>query len=60
VQRQLDAIGVIATDRTIVVETFTDALGAGRMVVHSPFGGRVNGAWALVISDAIRERAASK
>jgi ATP-dependent Lhr-like helicase len=56
VRRQLDAIGVMATDRTIVVETFTDAIGDGRMVIHSPFGGRVNGAWALAISDAIRER----
>jgi ATP-dependent Lhr-like helicase len=60
VQRQLDAIGVIATDRTIVVETFTDAVGDGRMVVHSSFGGRVNGAWALAISDAIRERAGAE
>jgi ATP-dependent helicase Lhr and Lhr-like helicase len=55
--RQLNAIGAIATDQTIVVETFTDAVGDGRMAVHSPFGGRVNGAWALAISDAIRDRA---
>jgi ATP-dependent Lhr-like helicase len=54
---QIDAIGAIATDQTVVVETFTDAVGDGRLVVHSPFGGRVNGAWALAISDAIRERA---
>jgi ATP-dependent Lhr-like helicase len=60
VRQQIDAIDAIATDRTIVVESFTDAVGDGRMVVHSPFGGRVNGAWALAISDAIRERASTE
>jgi len=56
VQRQLDAVGVVASDKTIVVETFQDAVGDGRMVVHSSFGGRVNGAWALALSSALRER----
>ncbi|HUX88636.1 MAG TPA: DEAD/DEAH box helicase [Chloroflexota bacterium] len=56
VARQLDAAGQIATDRTIVVEVFRDAIGDPRMVVHSPFGGRVNGSWAIVLAGAIRER----
>ncbi len=56
VQRQLDAVGVMADDHTIVVETFQDAIGEPRMVIHSPFGGRVNGAWALALTSAIRER----
>ena len=56
VARQLDVVGELATDREIVVETFTDAIGDARMVVHSPFGGRVNGPWGLVLAGAIRER----
>ena len=53
---QLQAVGVISSDRTIVVESFLDAIGDPRLVVHSPFGGRVNGAWALALSDALAER----
>lgn len=54
--RQLDASGVISSDRTIVVESFQDTVGESRMVIHSVFGGRVNGAWALALSSALRER----
>ncbi len=53
---QLDVAGEIAADDAIVIESFTDAVGEGRVVVHSPFGGRVNGAWALALSDGLRER----
>jgi ATP-dependent Lhr-like helicase len=56
VQHQLDAVGVMSSDTTIVVETFQDAIGESRMVIHSPFGGRVNGAWALAIASRVRER----
>ncbi len=56
VARQLAAAGQIATDRSIVVEVYDDALGDPRIVVHSPFGGRVNGPWGLVLASAIRER----
>ena len=56
VRRQLENAGVIASDRTVVVETFTDAIGDQRMVIQAPFGGRINGAWALALSSALRER----
>ncbi len=56
VSRQLDAVGEIASDTTVLVESFQDALGESRMVIHSPFGGRVNGAWALALSSALRDR----
>ena len=56
VSRQLDAVGAIASDTTVLVESFQDALGESRMVIHSPFGGRVNGAWALALSSALRDR----
>jgi ATP-dependent Lhr-like helicase len=53
---QVGAAGEIATDRQVVVETFEDALGDPRLVVHSPFGGRVNGPWGIALAHAIRER----
>ncbi len=56
VRSQLDAVGVMSSDTTIVVESFQDAVGEPRLVIHSPFGGRINGAWALALSDAFRER----
>ncbi len=56
VRRQLDALGVMSSDSTIVAELFHDALGEPRLVVHSPFGGRVNGAWAIVLRSALQER----
>jgi ATP-dependent helicase Lhr and Lhr-like helicase len=53
---QIGKAGAISSDRTILVELFTDALGDPRMVVHSPFGGRVNGPWGLALAHALRER----
>lgn len=53
---QLDHAGVVSSDRTILVEVFEDALGDPRAVIHSPWGGRVNGSWGLALSGALRER----
>ncbi|MCJ7548315.1 MAG: DEAD/DEAH box helicase [Anaerolineae bacterium] len=53
---QLEHTDAISSDRTVVVEVFEDALGDPRMVIHSPFGGRVNGPWALALAGALRER----
>ncbi len=53
---QVDALGAISSDETIIVETFFDAVGEARVVVHSPFGGRINGAWSLALVDALKER----
>jgi ATP-dependent Lhr-like helicase len=53
---QLDHAGAISSDRTVLVEVFEDALGDARLVIHSPFGGRVNGPWGLALAGALRER----
>jgi ATP-dependent Lhr-like helicase len=53
---QLDQAGAVSTDRTVLVEVFEDALGDPRLVIHSPFGGRVNGPWGLALAGALRER----
>ena len=56
VASQLDKAGTISSDRTVIVEVFDDALGDPRMVIHSTFGGRVNGAWGLALASALRQR----
>ncbi|SDP53313.1 ATP-dependent helicase Lhr and Lhr-like helicase [Actinopolyspora xinjiangensis] len=55
-EEQRLATGRVPDDRTIVVERFRDELGDWRVVVHSPFGGRVNGPWALAIGARLRQR----
>ncbi len=53
---QLDHAGAISSDRSVLVELFEDALGDPRMVIQSPFGGKVNGLWGLALTGALRER----
>lgn len=53
---QAEATGYLPTDRTIVLERFRDELGDWRLVVHSPFGGRVHAPWALAIEGQVRSR----
>ena len=53
---QLEHADAISSDRAIVVEVFEDTIGDPRMVIHTPYGGRVNGPWALALTSALRER----
>ena len=41
--------GALPTDRRIVIERFRDELGDWRLVVLTPFGGRVHAPWTLAI-----------
>ena len=52
---QRAATGSLPDDRTIVVERFRDELGDWRVAVHTPFGARVHGPWALAIGARLRE-----
>ncbi len=56
IDEQIEATGVLPSDSTIVVERFKDELGDWRVVIHTPFGARVHGPWALIIGDRVRER----
>jgi ATP-dependent Lhr-like helicase len=56
VRDQVETAGAISSDRSIVVELLRDPLGDARLIVHSPFGGRVNAAWGLALAGALRER----
>jgi ATP-dependent Lhr-like helicase len=52
---QRDALGALPNRKRIIIERFEDELGEPRVVVHSPFGERVNGALAFALSARIRE-----
>ncbi len=56
VAEQGEATGQVPSDRTIVVERFTDELGDWRVVIHSPWGARVHAPWSLAIAARLRER----
>src|SRR5699024_9601290 len=47
--------GHVPTDRHLVLERFRDELGDWRVVLHSPFGARVNAPWVLAISARLRD-----
>jgi ATP-dependent Lhr-like helicase len=53
---QLTATQVLPTDRRVVVERFRDDIGDWRMVVHAPWGARVNAAWALLVGAELTAR----
>lgn len=55
-REQLEAVGHMPTDRSIVVERFRDEMGDWRIVVHSPFGASVHAPWALAVSARMAER----
>jgi ATP-dependent Lhr-like helicase len=42
-------LGVLPTQETLVVERFFDESGGMQLVVHAPFGSRINRAWALAL-----------
>ncbi len=43
------AIGVVPTQQTIALERFFDESGGMQLVLHAPFGSRVNRAWGLAL-----------
>jgi ATP-dependent helicase Lhr and Lhr-like helicase len=43
------ALGCLPTLDTIVIERFFDSVGGMQLVVHSPYGSRVNRAWGLAL-----------
>src|SRR5678815_3546579 len=44
-----DALGVIPTQDTLVAERFFDESGGMQLVIHAPFGSRINKAWGLAL-----------
>ena len=44
-----DALGIVPTATDVVFERFFDETGGMQLVVHAPFGMRINRAWGLVL-----------
>jgi ATP-dependent Lhr-like helicase len=43
------ALGCLPTQETLVIERFFDEAGGMQLVIHSPFGSRINRAWGLAL-----------
>jgi len=43
------ALGAMPTQQTVIAERFFDEAGGMQLVVHAPFGGRINRAWGLAL-----------
>jgi ATP-dependent helicase Lhr and Lhr-like helicase len=43
------ALGALPTQQTIIFERFFDEAGGMQLVIHSPFGSRINRAWGLAL-----------
>lgn len=48
-QEGRDALGVLPTQDTLVLERFFDESGGMQLVLHAPFGSRINKAWGLAL-----------
>ncbi|MGE5731626.1 MAG: DEAD/DEAH box helicase, partial [Gemmatimonas sp.] len=60
VQQQRAATDVVPDEHTLIVEQFRDEMGSVRVVVHAPFGGRVNAPWGMALANRVREWLAEK
>ncbi|MBI3828475.1 MAG: DEAD/DEAH box helicase [Planctomycetes bacterium] len=45
----LNVLGALPSQKKIVIERFFDESGGMQLVVHAPFGGRINRAWGLAL-----------
>ena len=43
------ALGALPTQQTIILERFFDEAGGMQLIIHSPFGSRINRAWGLAL-----------
>lgn len=55
-KNQRQSTNSIPTSKEITVEFFRDAVDEPQIVVHSPFGGKVNGAWCLALVAFLESR----
>ena len=53
--QQRIATGIVPDERSLVVEQFRDEMNSVRVVIHAPFGGRVNAPWGMALASRVRE-----
>jgi ATP-dependent Lhr-like helicase len=56
VQSQRAITRIVPDETHLVLEHFRDEVGSVRMVLHAPFGGRVNAPWGMALGRRMRER----
>lgn len=56
VLRQIDAAGMLADDRSIVIEHFPDEAGAHQLMLHCPLGKRVNRPLSMLLREEARRQ----
>lgn len=56
VEEQRQATGFVPNDRQLLLESCRDEGGDWRVMLHSPFGKRVHGPWALALAARIRQQ----
>ena len=56
IRGQIRWCGDISSHKTVIVEMYQDSIGDQRIVVHSPFGGRINGPWSVAIARELLKR----
>ncbi|MDB4913348.1 MAG: associated domain protein [Gemmatimonadetes bacterium] len=56
VQSQRSLTEIVPDDLHLVLEHFRDEVGAIRVVLHAPFGGRVNAPWGMALGRRVSER----
>lgn len=47
--RTWQVLGALPSQRTLVMERFFDASGGTQLIIHSPYGSRINRAWGLAL-----------
>ncbi|CAG1003187.1 hypothetical protein GPROT1_04093, partial [Gammaproteobacteria bacterium] len=55
VHTQRAITGTVPDERALVLEHFRDEVGGVRMVLHAPFGGRVNAPWGMALGRRLQE-----
>ncbi len=56
VQAQRAVTDIVPDENHLVLEHFRDEVGSIRVVLHAPFGGRVNAPWGMALARRMRER----
>src|SRR5205814_8192551 len=47
------ALGAVPTLDTVIAERFFDEAGGQQLIIHAPFGGRINRAWGMALRKRI-------
>jgi ATP-dependent Lhr-like helicase len=55
VHQQGVATAGVPDERTLIIEQFRDEMGSVRVVLHAPFGGRVNAPWGMALASRVRD-----